>query len=296
MSKISDDQLASWTKPAFGNEEEKALNTEQTIREAIQAHPVLKDLKIRVFAKGSFKNNTNVRRDSDIDIAVELQDLIQLEFMDGLSLRDTNLSPYSGIDTFSYKKAVGEAISSAFGSNAVDSSGNKVFVVRESSLNLAADVIPCTTYRRYYNWGFRQGIQLILNNPDGKRHYNYPDQHYENGINKNITTSKRFKRAVRIMKNIEHILCHEGKVSKIPSYFIECLAYNISDPIYLDDNSWREIVSNICAKIYGYAKNPEPDSEKWKEVNGYKHLFHTDQTWQREDALNLALLVYDKLN
>lgn len=71
MPTVSDDQLANWTKPAFGNEEEKADYTERMIREAVNAHPVLKDLDVRVFAKGSFKNNTNVRRDSDVDVAVE---------------------------------------------------------------------------------------------------------------------------------------------------------------------------------------------------------------------------------
>lgn len=36
MPTISEDQLASWTQPAYGNEEEKAEATERTIREAIQ--------------------------------------------------------------------------------------------------------------------------------------------------------------------------------------------------------------------------------------------------------------------
>ena len=65
---ISDDQLSSWTKPWFNNEEERAEKTKELVKSAVDIH--LKDLNIRVFAKGSYPNNTNVRKDSDIDIAV----------------------------------------------------------------------------------------------------------------------------------------------------------------------------------------------------------------------------------
>ena len=64
--KVSDDQLAAWTRPAFGNEEKLAADTEAAIRRAINNHPVLAPMNIRILPKGSFKNNTNDRRDSDI--------------------------------------------------------------------------------------------------------------------------------------------------------------------------------------------------------------------------------------
>lgn len=68
---ITDEQLSRWANPASANEDGKAERTEQMIREAIKNHHALKGLPIRVHAKGSVKNNTNVRLDSDVDVGVE---------------------------------------------------------------------------------------------------------------------------------------------------------------------------------------------------------------------------------
>lgn len=300
MPTVSDDQLANWTKPAFGNEEEKADYAERMIREAGKAHIALKDLDVRVFAKGSFKNNTNVRRDSDVDVAVEYRGLITTEFASGASFSGLGLAPYTGpfgdaAGKAAFKAAVGEAMRKAFGASAVDGSGNKVFTVRESSRSLAADVVPCTSYRYYWpNGNWRQGIELILDRPDGRRHVNYPDQHYEYGVAKNKATSKRFKSTVRILKNIENKLVAARQIRVVPSYFIECLAYNVGDYAYTAPTTWREIVSNATAEIWRYCKEPEPTSEadRWLEVNRGKYLFHSQQRWTRADGEQFALLAW----
>jgi hypothetical protein len=297
---ITDEQLATWTKPAFGNEKERANNTEQLIRSAIQDHPLLGQLPTRVFAKGSYKNNTNVRRSSDIDVAVEYQELITLEFAGGATFSHTGLVPYHGAfrdsgGLYGFKNAVGEALRQAFGFASVDASGNRVFRVTESTKSLAADVVPCTTYRLYWPGGQpRQGIELILDRSDGKRHINFPDQHYYNGVQKNLRTSKRFKHTVRILKNIESRLSEAGTLPPLPSYFIECLAYNVFDQVYTDSQTWREIVEKVSAVIWGYCQQPEPttESNRWREVNNHKWLFHDQQRWTRGDAGQFASMAY----
>lgn len=290
---IPDEQLFNWTKPAFGNEEEKAKNTETIVREAVNAHPLLRTLKTRVFAKGSFKNNTNVRRDSDIDVAVEYQGMIRLEYTNGADFGHTGLTPYAGdITVEQYKAAVGEAMKSAFGARTVDDTGNRVFKVREGARSLMADVVPCTTYRFYGPTWHRQGIELILNRPDGHRHYNYPDQHYDNGVAKNLRTSKRFKHAVRILKNIEGQLVNAQLMREFPSYVIECLAYNVADLFYIQMTSWRQLIQTICLVIMGYVREPEPLVNRWVEVNDHKWLFHPHQTWTRQDVDLFATLAY----
>jgi hypothetical protein len=256
VNRPTEDQLSTWTKPAFANEEQRATETEQTIRQAVQNHPLLRDLDIKVFAKGSYKNNTNVRRDSDIDIAVEYRGMFTAEFSNGASFAGSNITPYDGPfkdegGKARYKHAVGEALRTAFGSSAVDGSGNKVFEVQQANHDLAADVIPCTSHHDYWaNGHFREGIELILDQPDGKRHTNYPVQHYDNGVAKNLATNKRFKRAVRIMKNIEGRLVADSQIDEIPSYLMECLAYNVSNEFFARGNTWREIVSNVSAAIW----------------------------------------------
>ena len=144
MPTISEGQLSTWTKPAFGNEEENAEYTESTIRQAVNAHPFLKTIPTRVFAKGSYKNNTNVRRDSDVDVAVEYTGIIYPTYGPDANTEEVDrtqgLTPYSGpfqaasgdTDIQQFKNAVGEAMASAFGSASV-TRHNKVFTVREGS-------------------------------------------------------------------------------------------------------------------------------------------------------------------
>lgn len=255
--RASDNQLTNWTKPAFDNEDQLATSTEQKIREAINSHALLKQLPVRVFAKGSYKNNTNVRRLSDIDIAVEYTGMIQTDFANGLDFSHSGLMPYAnsqfaGVPLLSFKQAVGEALTRTFG-NVVDGSGNKVFKIRGSDKVFQADVVPCTTYH-FYTQPFtpRRGIELILDRPDGLRHFNYPEQHEANGVAKNNSTGRRYKSVVRILKNINEHLRTSGNTEQYPSHMIESLAFNVNDSVYIQGTPWRELVSNVLVAIYVY--------------------------------------------
>ncbi|MBW7956050.1 nucleotidyltransferase [Patescibacteria group bacterium] len=297
---ISDDQLSNWIKPWFNNEEERAEKTRETVKEAVENH--LSDLDIRVFAKGSYPNNTNVRGDSDIDIAVEFEELIKLDYADGIEFSDTGLNHYTGISEQDFKLRLQQALEKEFGKGVVDSTGNKVFRIRGSDKILNADVIPCTTYRFYYGnspYSYRQGIQLILNIPDGKRHFNYPDQHYKNGIEKNTSTMKRFKSVTRILKNTNSYLVENDDSALFPSFMIESLAYNINDLTYTGNSTWRDVILRGCEEIWEYLKVDElnlPESDRWKEVNEHKFLFHDHQIWTKNNARQFIQGAYNLLS
>ncbi|MBU1200238.1 hypothetical protein KJ953_01735 [Patescibacteria group bacterium] len=293
--KISDDQISSWTKPWFSNEEERADKTKKIVESAVYNHPILKDLGIRVFSKGSYPNNTNVRKDSDIDIAVELQDLIHVNYCDGVTDESAGLTNYTGISSQDFKYYVGEALEKEFG--VIDKSGNKVFRIRGSKKIMDSDVVPCTSYRKYFNWGCRKGIKLILNSPNGKQNVNYPDKQLENGIDKNISTKKRFKNVVRIFKNANNYMAENRNSENYPSFMIECLAYNINNSSYLANDTWREMIINLCTEAWEYFKLDEfKQSNRWLEVNGYKYLFHDDQIWTRSSAKQCIKNIYNLLN
>lgn len=297
--KISDDQLSTWIKPWFNNEEERAEKTKDTVKLAVDKH--LGDLSIRVFAKGSYPNNTNVRNDSDIDVAVEYEGMIQLEYLNGAEFSGTGLSPYTGIAESEFKQRLQKALETEFGKKVVDATGNKVFKIRGSEKILNADVIPCTTYRFYYGntpYSYRQGIQLILNVPDGKRHSNYPDQHYKNGVDKNTSTSKRFKSVARILKNTNVYLSNNNGLSMHPSFMVECLAYNISNSTYTTNKTWRDIILRGSEEIWEYLNKDEynlPETLRWTEVNGHKFLFHGHQNWTKSDAKQFIQSAYSLL-
>ena len=65
-----DDTLSTWAKPPSDTEQTKADNAERIVREALADDPTLFQYNIRVFAQGSYKVNTNVRLDSDVDVCV----------------------------------------------------------------------------------------------------------------------------------------------------------------------------------------------------------------------------------
>mgnify|MGYP001573546278 CR=1 FL=1 len=297
--KISDDQLTNWTKPWFDNQEERAEKVKETVKSAVQSQ--LSDLPIRVFAKGSYPNNTNVRNDSDIDVAVELESMINLDYASGVQFSNTGLDSYTGISESEFKLRLQKAVETEFGKSVVDSSGNKVFRIRGSDKILNADIIPCTTYRYYYASSpvsYNQGIQLILNKPDGIRHFNYPDQHLEKGVSKNTLTMKRFKSTARILKNANSYLSENNTRATYPSYMIESLAYNVSNLIYTGNSTWRDILLSGCEEILEYLKTDEynlPETSRWLESNGHKFLFHDQQNWTKDHAKGFVQAAYNLL-
>lgn len=292
--RVTDEQLANWTRRAFDNEEQRANDTEAAIRRAVRNHAVLSKMNIRVLPKGSIKNNTNVRRDSDIDVAVINQSHIAMEYTDGGTMAHAGLVPYTGISAAAYKALVGEAIRKEFGIGNVDGSGNRVFRVRGSSSVMDADVIPSTQYCFAAPTWNRTGIALILDKPDGKIHFNYPDHHFDNGVAKNNRTGRRYKRAVRILKNIENKLVADGIIKAFPSFLIECLAYNVPDHIYNAQTDWRTLINAMCTHFWAYVSNDaEPvDSLRWTEVNEHKYLFGLHQRWTKQEAKDFTLQTY----
>lgn len=286
---INNDDLSNWTKPGFDNETERAENTRKLVLGAVQKHPKLTDLRVSVFPKGSYANNTNVRRDSDIDIAVRLDNLIITDYRNGVTQESAGLSPYTGMHQKDFKSYLLEALNKEFGKYAVDSTGNKIFRLRGSDKILNADVIPCTKYRRYFgNTNYREGIYLVLDDPSLGRFINFPDQHYENGVAKNSDTKKRYKSIVRIVKNIRnHILDNRG----YSSFLIESMAYNVPNSTYVENDTWSDMLKTFCENSLEYlqADEPKDDASRWMEVNDHKYLFHPSQKWSRDDAIQLIL-------
>src|SRR6266404_8853729 len=71
-----EDTLAGWTAPSSDTEQEKQERTERMIREAVAAHKPFAQSRLNIYAKGSYANNTNVRADSDVDVAVECTEAV----------------------------------------------------------------------------------------------------------------------------------------------------------------------------------------------------------------------------
>ena len=79
----------------------------------------------------------------------------------------------------------------------------------------------------------KEGIGFYL--PDeGRWVVSFPEQHHQRGLKKEKATDKQFKRTIRMFKAARNRLVEKGSLTKddAPSYFIECLLYNVPDTLF----------------------------------------------------------------
>ena len=65
-----EDRFKSWSGGPGDTELEQCDNAERMVRKAIAQCPIVSNMVTEVFAQGSFRNNTNIAQESDIDISV----------------------------------------------------------------------------------------------------------------------------------------------------------------------------------------------------------------------------------
>src|SRR5690242_5552675 len=73
--------LRAAAEPPSNNEDDKRERTENQIRAALANCDAVKGRPYIVYAKGSYANNTNVRLNYDVDIAVEYRGFFYNDFM-----------------------------------------------------------------------------------------------------------------------------------------------------------------------------------------------------------------------
>ena len=286
-----EDTFRKWSKPSSDTEQAKSENAESMIRAAIRDCPVLSQHTIEVFAQGSYRNNTNVRQDSDVDICVRCMDTFFSEMSDvqGLTLQGAGLVTA----TYSYaqfKNDVGSALVTKFGSKGVQR-GSKAFDVHPTSYRVDADVVPVFEHRHYYR-DFLGQLRYLAGtefHPDtGGKIVNWPQQHYDNGVAKNRATGNRFKFITRAIKRLRNRMADEGiaAAKPIPSYFIECLVYNAPDDAF-GHASYVNDVRFVLAHLFNNTMQDDLCA-KWMEVNDIKYLFHWTQPWSRQKAFDFV--------
>lgn len=278
-----EDKLSRWVGPSSDTEQERQDRTERMIRQAIDSHEPFKNCSLKVYAKGSYANNTNVRSDSDVDIAVECKEVIYWEKSEKVNLKPGN--PYRGIWTpEKFRAELLSAMKAKFPGQ-VDSTGSTAIQINSSSARVAADVVPCFSYRYYITNGSRDGTKIFKT--DGSSIVNYPAQQKENGIAKNKRTNYAYKKGARLLKRIENAMAKDETFQELPSFFIECLAYNCPDTAFAH-STWTECLRAILFHIWDKLQGDEPTIDRWVEVNECLFLFHPNQKWTREDGREFA--------
>lgn len=289
MNKDWEAIFRTWSKPPSETEGERSDNAERMIRDAIKADQTLSKKTIEVFPQGSYRHNTNVKQDSDVDICIRFMDTFNYE----LPTEPPNNPEYFGITPSKYtqsefKDVVEIALVNKFGRKGVHR-GNKAFDIHENSYRIAADAVACFEHRRYTgkfdalgNPEYLSGIQLA---PDsGGSIINWPHQNYENGVWKNKQTSNRFKFIIRVLKRLRNDM-QENKIASahnIESFLIESIVWNVPKEGFVSEEFLAN-VRYVLAHTWNETRIDESCSE-WGEVNELKYLFRLAQSWTRERA------------
>ena len=245
---IPNSQLETWSHRGAST---SAQSTHKSIRSVLNnAGSPLEDKDFDIFLQGSYKNYTNIYADSDVDIVVKLnstfrRNLSKLSKSQKRKYKSNHSSATYHLNDF--RSDVIRELESYYGSSSVKQ-GDKSIKLSHKSLQLDADVVPCLQYRKYEKYSEYPGEYvegIYFKSQSGDKIVNFPTIHYENGCSKNDNTNQRFKETVRIFKNARSYMVDNGTIKKelAPSYFIECLVYNVPASKFVNDYQSRFLKS-----------------------------------------------------
>jgi hypothetical protein len=270
---ISETQLETWShQGAIAT----AKNTSDSVRNALNQYSNWPDeIEYEVYLQGSYKNDTNIRGDMDVDLIVQLNSTFYSNLTEDQK-RSLGLTPAS-YGWSKFRLDILAALIDYYGSTDV-TEGNKSIKLREGSNRLPADVVVGTQYRRYLSVNLNdyvEGITFWTRN-ENRQTINYPKVHYRNGIIKHQGTNNWFKPSVRIFKNIRNAI-NDGA----PSYFLECLIYNVPNSEF--GRTYQHSFCNIINWLY------ENDLTELICQNEQLKLFgSTPEQWSVYEARNFV--------
>ena len=195
-----------------------------SVRNALAAHKPPSEVG-EVFLQGSYKNGTNLSRDSDVDLVVQLAHELRPDVaaLSGEQLQENAFHQAAHKQWRSFRRHALRAMKSRYGDAAT--SGRKTIKLAKGELQADADLVVTLSYKG--------GIGFYLS--DERRWVvSYPQQHHERGTEKEEATYRRFKRTIRMFKAARNVLADREVLTKndAPSYFIECLLYNVPDDLF----------------------------------------------------------------
>ncbi len=284
---ISEEQINNWAEPISETEAEKCSNAIRIIGETIKEKF---GNSVKIIHQGSHKNRTNIRADSDVDIAVIYLDAYfsDIQHLDSVKQTDywNKLIP-SDYNFAQFKNDVHQVLVDKFG--LFDATRkNKCVRVNGNSYRVNADVVPAFESKRFHNSGnvSHTGIGFIADNTGILKH-SFPEHHYENGVKKNEETGNAFKAVVRILKNLRNEMEEKNIIPKgsISSFFLENLAYNVPNNFF-QNKTYKEDVLSVMGKIWADMRDVNTGNN-YTEISHLAFLFGDSSrtTKQAEDFI-----------
>jgi hypothetical protein len=293
--KFTEELLKAYAAPLSVTEDKKCHNAIDMVREALKAlgftddsKPITKMLtetyaytlemrnvtlgrNVKIFIQGSYANDTNVRTESDVDIAVVQEDTFTPIYRAGVTG-----SNYGFIDApvpaKSFKNEVQECLVYKFGPDVERK--NKSIKVYGNTYRKDADTVPCQRHRDYRN-DFHNNADnyiggIVITADDGERIRNYPEQHIVNGRKKNTDTNYYYKKMVRIIKKMRYIMedWKYPSVKNVSSFGLESLLWNLPNDVFMRYSTYRYLFDEIVK----YLNDNTATLALYKEANGIKQL------------------------
>ena len=242
---IPERTLSRWSHHEAGADFKKA---HMPVREALDAYQSLSRFKYEVFLQGSYKNDTNLGGDSDVDVVVRLSSKLKpsVAALSGEQLQKNGSHRFVHQQWESFRGEALKALRARFGKSA--KSGRKTLKVPKGKIPSDADLVVTVSHK--------EGVGFYL--PDEKRWVvSFPQQHHSRGLKKEKATNKRFKRTIRMFKAARNRLVDKKVLKKedAPSYFIECLLYNVPDGMFKQElaSTYTAILDWLkTAKLRGF--------------------------------------------
>ena len=298
--KFTEDQLKLYAAPLSETENQKCLNAIGMVRDALKNIGFTDDgktirkmyddtyayslemrsntgtRKVKLFIQGSYANNTNVRTQSDVDIAVVQEDVFTTEYRPTSSAYPQSDKDYNfcvaSPEAKSFKDEVQECLEKKFGTDVERK--NKSIKIHGNTYRKDADSVPCRRYRDYRN-DYRKDVNnyipgIIIIPDHGDQIINYPEQHIANGRKKNNDTNRYYKKMVRIIKKMRYLMydCGYSEAEKVSSFGLESLLWNLPNSLFMKYGTYRYEFGAIVEYLFTH----KDELSFYKEANGIKLL------------------------
>jgi len=282
---IPDKQIRNWS---FQADSTLPGWTHSVLRDALNHAKLLQDLDMEIYVQGSYANATNVRKDSDVDLVVQLKLPLE-EDVRRLTRRETDLFyQYYGKTEYGWEEFREDVIRSLRKRFFVRE-GNKCIDITDvdSLLRVPADILPAIEFRRYSAFPSLEGEVyeegVFFRDASGHAITNFPKQHRVNGKEKDRATGGRFKQVVRVFKNARRHATARIDKDIAPSYFIECLVFNIPNA------SFRAPLAEAYRNCLEWLNGQLGKFGDFQCQNKLVKLFGADQDqWSTASAQNLV--------
>lgn len=258
-----------------------------------------------VYTQGSYKNYTNTRGSSDLDLIVQLRspwmrDLSELSDADRERYHENTVSADYGYED-GFRGSVVQALRQFYQESTlkdpVTNSGKAIEISgQHNPLPIDVDVVAAQEYRIYHSYPknedpeYTEGMKFKPRN--GTEWWvNFPKKH----VNNSDTKHSNFRETVRMFKNARDYYNDNNIFSlDAPSYYIECLLYNVPDDVLK-----RTDLTDRFDNVLSWLEQDSIELDDFQQASEMEALFGDENTqWDintAEDYIEKMRVLFESL-